>query len=200
MPLLDAYDKTTDRRCKQEDGHSERNRPKGNTKKGRALPCVQVMQRQLCKRPGPQRKEDYAGQQRKHGVAATTAGPVGSGLRVAGRCVRTVDLQLMEWYVRLAHPKTRLEAITSRPLLLAAVGRMTRHSRVTKLVLAVTHEAAAQIKVLIANVRAGLSHTRSAAPQLDKAQRWPAMLRYIVAQMLACKAPRGAPPASSATG
>ena len=50
------------------------------------------------------------------------------------------------WYVRLAHPKTRLEAIKSRPLLLAAVGRMTRHSRVTKLVLAVTHEAAAQIK------------------------------------------------------
>jgi hypothetical protein len=27
------------------------------------------------------------------------------------------------WYVRLAHPKARLEAITSRPKLLAAVGR-----------------------------------------------------------------------------
>ena len=104
------------------------------------------------------------------------------------------------WYVRLAHPKTRLEAITSRPMLLAAVGRMTRHSRVTKLVLAVTHEAAAQIKVLIANVRAGLDQIRAAAPQLDKAQRWPAMLRYIVGQMLACKGPRGAPPATVPTG
>ena len=104
------------------------------------------------------------------------------------------------WYVRLAHPKTRLEAITSRPMLLAAVGRMTRHSRVTKLVLAVTHEAAAQIKVLIANVRAGLSHILSAAPQLYKAQRWPTMLRYIVGQMLACQGPRGAPPASVPTG
>ena len=31
------------------------------------------------------------------------------------------------WYVRLAHPKTRLEAITSRPKLLSAVGRMTSH-------------------------------------------------------------------------
>src|SRR5574337_363725 len=99
------------------------------------------------------------------------------------------------WYVRLAHPKTRLEAITSRPMLLAAVGQMTRHSRATKLVLAVTHEAAKQIKVLIANVRAGLSHILSTAPQLDKAQRWPAMLRYIVAQMLACQGPRGSPPA-----
>ena len=91
-------------------------------------------------------------------------------------------------------------SITSRPMLLAAVGRMTRHSRVTKLVLAVTHEAAAQIKVLIANVRAGLSHILSAAPQLYKAQRWPTMLRYIVGQMLACQGPRGAPPASVPTG
>lgn len=94
------------------------------------------------------------------------------------------------WYVRLAHPKTRLEAITSRPLLLAAVGRLTHHARVTKLVLAVTHEAAAQIKVLIANVRAGLHHIRSAAPQLDRTQRWPAMLRYIVETMLAHQRPR----------
>ena len=29
------------------------------------------------------------------------------------------------WYARLAHPSARLEAKTSRPLLLAAVGRMT---------------------------------------------------------------------------
>ena len=41
------------------------------------------------------------------------------------------------WYVRLAHPNTRLETITSRPKLLAAVGRMTQHSRVTKLVLGI---------------------------------------------------------------
>jgi hypothetical protein len=67
-------------------------------------------------------------------------------------------------------------------------------------VLAVTHEAAAQIKVLIANVRAGLDHIRSVAPQLDKAQRWPAMLRYIVGQMLACKESRGAPPTTAPTG
>ena len=60
------------------------------------------------------------------------------------------------WYVRLAHPKTRLEATTSRPKLPAAVGRMTQYSRLTKLVLAVTHEAAAENKTLIANVRAGL--------------------------------------------
>lgn len=32
------------------------------------------------------------------------------------------------WYVRLAHPKARLEAIASRPLLLAAVGRVNGHA------------------------------------------------------------------------
>ena len=53
--------------------------------------------------------------------------------------------------------------------------------------LSVTHEAAAQIKRLIVNVRAGLSHVRATAPQLDKPQRWFALVRYIVEQILACE-------------
>lgn len=89
------------------------------------------------------------------------------------------------WYVRLAHPKTRLEAITSRPKLLSAVGRLTSHSGQKKILLSVTHEAAAQIKQLIVNVRDGLSHIRATAPQLDKPQRWFALVRYIVQRILA---------------
>ena len=70
--------------------------------------------------------------------------------------------------MRLAHPKTRLEAITSRPKLLSAVGRMTRHAAgQKKILLTIAHEAAVQIKRLIVNVRAGLSHVRETAPQLD---------------------------------
>ena len=91
------------------------------------------------------------------------------------------------WYVRLAHPKTRLEAITSRPKLLSAVGRMTSHAGQTKILLTITHEAAAQIKRLIVNVRAGLSHVRETAPQLDKPQRCFALVRYIVERILACQ-------------
>ena len=91
------------------------------------------------------------------------------------------------WYVRLAHPKTRLEAITSRPKLLSAVGRMTSHGGQKKILLTITHEAAAQIKGLIANVRTGLSHVRATAPQLDKPQRWFALVRYIVERILACQ-------------
>ena len=91
------------------------------------------------------------------------------------------------WYVRLAHPKTRLEAITSRPKLLSAVGRMTRHAGQTKILLTITHEAAAQIKRLIVNVREGLRHVVQTAPQLDKPQRWFALVRYIVERILACQ-------------
>lgn len=90
------------------------------------------------------------------------------------------------WYVRLAHPKTRLEAITSRPKLLSAVGRLTRHAGQNKILLTITHEAATQIKALVSNVRAGLSHIRQIAPQLDKAQCWAALVRYIVEKILAC--------------
>ncbi len=68
--------------------------------------------------------------------------------------------------MRLANPKNRLEAKTSRPKLLSAVGRLTTHSRINTIVLALTHEAANQIKAMIANVRAGALHVRGAVPQL----------------------------------
>jgi hypothetical protein len=90
------------------------------------------------------------------------------------------------WYVRLAKPKKRLEAITSRPKLLSAVGRMTRHSGQTRILLTITHEAASEIKRLVSNVRQGIEHVRSIAPQLPGPQRWFAMVRYIVDQILAC--------------
>jgi hypothetical protein len=89
------------------------------------------------------------------------------------------------WYVRLAHPKARLEAITSRPKLLSAVGRMTSHSGQKKILLTITHEAAAQIKALVINVRHGLHLVQENAPQLTKPQRWVALVRYIVQQILA---------------
>jgi hypothetical protein len=89
------------------------------------------------------------------------------------------------WYVRLAHPKTRLEAITSRPKLLSAVGRMTSHAGQKKILLTITHEAATQIKSLVNNVRHGLHLIQATAPQLTKSQKWFALVRYIVEQILA---------------
>jgi len=104
-------------------------------------------------------------------------------------CARAVALiyNWWSWYVRLAHPKARLEAITSRPLLLAGIGRLTQHAGQSRLLLTITHAASDQIKTMIANVRAGLSHIRQTAPQLAQPDRWRSLVRLIVNKILAAK-------------
>lgn len=89
------------------------------------------------------------------------------------------------WYCRLAHPQARMEAITSRPLLLAAVGRITEHAGQTRVLLSITHAAADKVKALVSNVRAGLAHIRTIAPQLSLELKWRELVRYIVAKILA---------------
>jgi hypothetical protein len=91
------------------------------------------------------------------------------------------------WYVRLAHPKARREAITSRPLLLAGVARLTQHAGQARLLVTLTHAAGDFVKTMIANVRTGLDSILQAAPQLKKTERWPALVRYIVTKILAAK-------------
>jgi len=97
------------------------------------------------------------------------------------------------WYVRLAHPQTRLEAITSRPLLLSGVARLTQHAGQSRLLLTLTHAAGDQIKAMIANVRKGLAAVLATAPQLTKPERWTALVRYIVARIIEA-APKTYPP------
>ena len=98
------------------------------------------------------------------------------------------------WYVRLAHPKTRLEAITSRPLLLSGVARLTQHAGQSRLLLTLTHAAGGQIKSMIAHVRKCLDHVLANAPQLPKAERWRALVRYIVERIIAAKPKIPSPP------
>ena len=50
--------------------------------------------------------------------------------------------------------------------------------------MALTHEAAYQIRTMISNVRAGIEQIRGAAPQLQGAQRWYALARYITEKIL----------------
>lgn len=98
------------------------------------------------------------------------------------------------WYVRLAHPKTRLEAITSRPLLLAGVARLTQHAGQSRLLLTLTHAAGDQIKAMIANIRMGLDAVLASAPQLTKPERWKALVRYIIEKIIAAKPKNHSPP------
>ena len=87
--------------------------------------------------------------------------------------------------MRLANPKSRLEAKTSRPKLLNAVGRLTTHSRINTIVLVFTHAAARQIKARIVNVSAGALHLRGGAPQLTGPHRWHSLARFFADKILA---------------
>ena len=83
------------------------------------------------------------------------------------------------WYLRAANPQARREALTSRPLLLAAVGRATNSGNQTTLHLTPMHAEVGLIKSMIANVRAAIGHIKEAAEQLPKIDRWATLLAYI---------------------
>ena len=65
------------------------------------------------------------------------------------------------WYCRAAKPGVRMEAITSRALLLAGVGRAVKHAGQTTLYLTTMHAAKDKLIALIANIRVALSHVRA---------------------------------------
>jgi hypothetical protein len=78
--------------------------------------------------------------------------------------------------VRAANPNARREALTSRPSLLAAVGRATSHSDQTTLYLTPMHAEAGLIKSMIANVHGAIRFVRRTAEQLPELDRWATML------------------------
>ena len=88
------------------------------------------------------------------------------------------------WYCRAAKPEARMEAITSRALLLAGVGRATQHAGQTTLHLTPMHAAKAALMQLIANIRAAVGHVRKVAEQSPETDRWKTMLDYIVARII----------------
>lgn len=76
-----------------------------------------------------------------------------------------------------------MEAITSRALLLAGVGRAVKHAGQTTLYLTPMHAAKDKLLALIANIRAALSHVRTVAEQLPQTNRWNTFLDYVVAKI-----------------
>jgi hypothetical protein len=76
-----------------------------------------------------------------------------------------------------------MEAITSRALLLAGVGRAVRHAGQTTLHLTPMHAAVNKLVVLIENIRAALNHVLSVAEPLPKANRWTAFVDCVVAKI-----------------
>ena len=104
------------------------------------------------------------------------------------------------WYVRAANPQARREALTSRPLLLAAVGRAANSGNQTTLYLTPMHAEAGLIKSMIVNVHAAIQHVKAAAEQLPKIDRWRVLLAYICQRIVAHIGLPTPPPTLAAPG
>ena len=115
---------------------------------------------------------------------------------------RTVALvyNWWSWYVRAANPQARREALTSRPLLLAAVGRAASGGNQTTLYLTPMHAEVGLIKSMIANVHAAIQHVKAAAQQLPKLDRWRVLLAYICQRIVGHIAMPTPPPTLPAPG
>jgi hypothetical protein len=104
------------------------------------------------------------------------------------------------WYVRAANRPARREALTSRALLLAAVGRAIHHARQTTLHLTPMHAKVGLIKSMIANVQAAIGHVKAIAQQLPGIDRWAELLRYICQRIVGQNSLPIPPPAFAAGG
>jgi hypothetical protein len=87
---------------------------------------------------------------------------------------RNVALIYNWWslFVRCADPQRPREAVTSRPLLMCAVGRESKHAGRTTIVLTSTHAQASQAQQLLTELSLFLSGLRNAAEQLSRQQCW----------------------------
>lgn len=87
---------------------------------------------------------------------------------------RNVALVYNWWspFVECAQPERGREAITSPPLLLAAVGRVTASGRQLTLRLTSTHAGASEAQGLLTGLSLFLSSLGNAAEQLGRLQRW----------------------------
>lgn len=87
------------------------------------------------------------------------------------------------WYCRAAKPDSRMEAITSRSLLLAGVGRAVKHGNQTTLYLTPMHAARDKLMAMVNNIREALAHIKRVAEQLPNLDRWNTFLTYLIRQI-----------------
>jgi len=87
-------------------------------------------------------------------------------------------------FARLAIPERHAEAITSRPLLLEAVGQQTRHGRQTHLMLTSIHGNHRQLRRILRRLTAFFAWLRSNAEQLTWVERWRQILSLALVKFL----------------
>lgn len=87
-------------------------------------------------------------------------------------------------FTRLAIPEKHAEAITSRPLLLNAVGKQTTHGGQTTVTLTSLHAKAPQMQAALQTISTFLAAIRNAAEQLTHPQKWLLILSQIFRHIL----------------
>lgn len=99
---------------------------------------------------------------------------------------RMVALVYNWWslFTRLANPDKHHEAITSRPLLLYAVAKQTRHGGQTTVTITSTHAKSAYIQAILEKLAAFLRSLKETAEQLTPIKRWHAILSYAFRKFL----------------
>jgi hypothetical protein len=92
-------------------------------------------------------------------------------------------------FVRLAEPDKHLEAITSRPLLLSSVGKLTETSRQKTMTITHSHGRAEQVQDAYRRIQQFFNGLKANAPQLSDLECWcrilsEAMKKYLNGRIL----------------
>jgi len=108
---------------------------------------------------------------------------------------RMVALVYNWWniFVRLAEPGKHLEAITSRPLLLAGIAERTSHGRQTTLRIASAHSRARWAEQVLTGAARFLRGLAKAAEQLTDTERWARILAHAFRSWLGGRQLRSPP-------
>lgn len=87
-------------------------------------------------------------------------------------------------FVRLADPDKHTESITSRPLLLHAPARLTRHGGQTRVTISHSHAEAARVEATCRTIAAFFKTLSATAEQLTPLQRWCRVLSQALVKYL----------------
>lgn len=87
-------------------------------------------------------------------------------------------------FVRMANPSNHLEAITSRPLLLTSVGRLTESGRQKTMTITSHHAKADDIREMFQRISDFFSGLKVIAPQLTQREQWCRILDKVVEKIL----------------
>jgi hypothetical protein len=99
---------------------------------------------------------------------------------------RSVALVFNWWnlFVRLADPNQHREAITSRPLLLQAIGRQTKHAGRTTVTITSTHGNHQRARRALTRIATFFTELRKTAEQLSAVERWYRILSQALVKYL----------------